>query len=82
MPNATSPPGASLLSAADRSLVLIDFQAHMAFATKSIAPELLRNSTALVSRAAKAFGVPSIQTTVAEKSFSGPAFGAFEGGHA
>lgn len=82
MSNATSPPGASLLSAAGYSLLLIDLQSHMAFATKSIAPELLRNIAALVSRAAKAFGVPTILTTVADKSVSDPMFGAFEGGHA
>lgn len=82
MPNATSSPGASLLSAADYSLLLIDLQSHMAFATKSIAPELLRNNAALIKRAAKAFGGPSTLTTVAEKSVSGPAFGASEGGHA
>lgn len=82
MPNATSPPGALLLSATDHSLVLIDLQSHMAFAIKSITPELLRNNAALISRAAKAFGVPSTLTTVAEKSVSGPAFGASEGGHA
>lgn len=82
MPNATSPPGASLLSATDHSPLLIDLQSHMAFATKSIAPELLRNSAALVSPTAKAFGVPTILTTIADKSVSGPMFDAFEGGHA
>lgn len=82
MPNATSPPDASLLSATDHSLVLIVFQAHMAFDTKSIAPELLRNIAALLKRAVKAFGGPSTLTPVAEKSVSGPAFGASEGGHA
>lgn len=79
---ATSPPGASLLSAMDHSLLLIDLPSHMAFATKSIAPELLRNNAALIKRAAKAFGGPSTLTTVAEKSVSGPAFGASECGHA
>ncbi|HJO64189.1 MAG TPA: hydrolase [Sphingomonas sanguinis] len=74
MPKATPTPGSSLLSPTDHSLVLIDFQSQMAFATKSIAPELLRNNAALVSRAAEAFGVPTILTTVAEKSFSGPMF--------
>jgi hypothetical protein len=63
-------------------VALIDLQSHMAFATKSIALELLRNSAALVSRTAKAFRVPTILTTVCENSFSGPIFDAFEGGHA
>jgi nicotinamidase-related amidase len=74
MPKATPTPGSSLLSPTDHSLILIDFQSQMAFATKSIAPELLRNNAALVSRAARSFGVPTILTTVAEKSFSGPMF--------
>ena len=67
-------PGKSLISPTDHTLIMIDFQSQMAFATKSIAPELLRNNAALVSHAAKSFGVPTILTTVAEKSFSGPMF--------
>ncbi len=35
---------------------------------------LLRNNAALVARAAASFGVPSILTTVAERSFSGPMY--------
>jgi len=71
---ATPTPGKSLLSPADHTLVLIDFQSQMAFATKSIAPELLRNNAGLVARGGAGFKVPTILTTVAEKSFSGPMF--------
>jgi len=71
---ATPTPGKSLISTTDHTLVLIDFQSQMAFATKSIAPELLRNNAALISRAAKSFNVPTILTTVAAESFSGPMF--------
>lgn len=71
---ASATPGKSLISPSDHTLVLIDFQSQMAFATKSIAAELLRNNAALVGRAAKSFDVPTILTTVAEKSFSGPMF--------
>lgn len=71
---AKAAPGKSLISPTDHTLILIDFQSQMAFATKSIAPELLRNNAALISRAAKSFNVPTILTTVAEKSFSGPMF--------
>jgi nicotinamidase-related amidase len=46
----------------------------MAFATKSIDATILRNNASLISRAAKSFKVPTILTTVAEKSFSGPMF--------
>jgi nicotinamidase-related amidase len=46
----------------------------MAFATKSIDPTLLRNNVALISRAAADFGVSTILTTVAARTFSGPMF--------
>lgn len=71
---ATATPGKSLISPHDHTLILIDFQSQMAFATKSIATELLRNNAALISRGAKSFGVSTILTTVAEASFSGPMF--------
>jgi nicotinamidase-related amidase len=71
---ATPTPGKSLITPADHTLILIDFQSQMSFATRSIAPELLRNNAALVSHAAAAFGASTILTTVAEKSFSGPMF--------
>ena len=71
---ATPTPAKALLAPSNHALVLIDFQSQMAFATKSIAPELLRNNAALVSNGAAGFKVPTILTTVAEKSFSGPMF--------
>jgi nicotinamidase-related amidase len=73
-PIATATPGKSLISPTDHLLVMIDFQSQMAFATKSIDTTLLRNNAALVANAAAGFGVPTILTTVAEKSFSGPMF--------
>lgn len=71
---ATPIPGKTLLTPSDHALILIDYQSQMAFATKSIAPELLRNNAGLVAAAAAGFKVPTILTTVAEKSFSGPMF--------
>lgn len=71
---ATPTPGSKLISPTDHALVLIDFQSQMSFATKSIDAVTLRNNAALISHAAKGFGVPTILTTVAEKSFSGPMF--------
>ena len=71
---ATPTPGSNLISPTDHALVLIDFQSQMSFATKSIDAVTLRNNAALISHAAKGFGVPTILTTVAEKSFSGPMF--------
>lgn len=74
MPTATPTPAKSLLTPTDHTLILIDHQSQMAFATKSIAAEVLRNNTALVAKSAAGFKVPTILTTVAEKSFSGPIF--------
>lgn len=71
---ASAKPGKSLLTPKDHMLIMIDFQSQMAFATKSIDPTILRNNAALVAEAAKGFKVPTILTTVAEKSFSGPMF--------
>ncbi|HEV7258104.1 MAG TPA: hydrolase [Bosea sp. (in: a-proteobacteria)] len=71
---ATPTPGKTLLSPKDHTLILIDFQSQMAFATKSIDTTLLRNNAALISNGAAGFGVSTILTTVAEKSFSGPMF--------
>lgn len=71
---ATPTPGSKLLTPTDHALILIDFQSQMAFATHSIDAVNLRNNAALVSRAAAGFKVPTILTTVAEKSFSGPMF--------
>jgi len=71
---ATPTPGPLLLTPKDHTLIMIDFQSQMAFATKSIDAVELRNNAALVAHAAKGFGVSTILTTVAEKSFSGPMF--------
>ncbi|QTL02656.1 hydrolase [Aquabacter sp. L1I39] len=74
MPTATATPGKALIAPDNHLLVMIDFQSQMSFATKSIDAVNLRNNAALVARAAAGFKVPTILTTVAEKSFSGPMF--------
>ncbi|WP_219210648.1 hydrolase [Variovorax boronicumulans] len=71
---ATPTPGAKLLNPQDHTLLMIDFQSQMAFATHSIEAVTLRNNAALVANAAAGFGVSTVLTTVAEKSFSGPMF--------
>lgn len=71
---ATPTPAKGLLSPKDHTLILIDHQSQMSFATHSISATELRNNTALVAHAAAGFGVSTILTTVAEKSFSGPIF--------
>ena len=74
MPTATPTPGSLLLTPTDHTLILIDYQSQMAFATRSIDIVELRNNAALVGKAAAGFGVSTILTTVAEKTFSGPVF--------
>ena len=71
---ATPTAGPQLLTPTDHTLIMIDFQSQMAFATHSISATELRTNTALVARSAAGFGVSTILTTVAEKSFSGPMF--------
>ncbi|WP_201313446.1 hydrolase [Dyella sp. EPa41] len=71
---ASPTPGKQLLTPMDHALILIDFQSQMSFATHSIDAVSLRTNAALVANAAASFKVPTILTTVAEKSFSGPMF--------
>ena len=72
--NAKPVPGKTLVSPQDHTLIMIDHQSQMAFATKSIDAVMLRNNAALVAHSAKVFGVSTILTTVAEQTFSGPIF--------
>ncbi|MBC7889084.1 MAG: hydrolase [Ferruginibacter sp.] len=67
-------PSPALLNPTNHALVMIDHEGQMAFATKSITMEELRNNVALTAHAAKLFKVPTVLTTVHEKSFSGPLF--------
>ena len=71
---ATPVPSSQLLTPKDHALIMIDFQSQMSFATHSIDATTLRTNAALVANAAASFKVPTILTTVAEKSFSGPMF--------
>ena len=71
---ATPTPGAKLLTPKDHTLIMIDYQSQMSFATHSIDANLLRTNAALVAHSAAGFGASTILTTVAEKSFSGPMF--------
>ncbi|CAM3345623.1 hydrolase [Corallococcus sp. ZKHCc1 1396] len=74
MATATAAPGKTLLNPSDHTLILIDFQPQMAFATHSIHANQLRTHVSLIAGAARVFNVSTILTTVAEKSFSGPMF--------
>src|ERR1700720_2462746 len=50
MPKAQATPGKTLLSPTDHTLIMIDHQSRMSFATKSIDAVLLRNNCALVAK--------------------------------
>lgn len=67
-------PSPELLSPTNHALLLIDHEGQMAFATKSIDAIELRNNVGLISGASKIFKIPTVVTTVAEKTFSGPVF--------
>jgi hypothetical protein len=63
-----------LLTPQNSTLVLIDHQPQMAFAAQSMDTQLLINNVTGLAKAAKIFSVPTILTTVASKTFSGPIF--------
>ena len=67
-------PSSNLINPTNHALVLIDFEGQMGFAGKNIAISDLRNNTAIIAGASTIFKVPTIVTTVAETSFSGPVF--------
>jgi len=67
-------PSPELLTPDNHVLVMIDHESQMAFPVTNIPIMTLRNNVALVAGGSKIFKVPTIITTVAEKSFSGPVF--------
>ena len=73
-PTFAGEPAKSLLTPDNHTLILIDHQPQMAFATTSHDIVELRNNVAGLAKSAKAFKVPTILTTVDETSFSGPLF--------
>jgi len=73
-PIATAAPARSLVTPNDHTLMMIDHQSQMAFPLTSIEVGGLRDNTAIVAKAAAAFGVATIVTSVAATSFSGPVF--------
>jgi len=72
--SAKATPGAKLLTPSDHTLLMIDFQSQMSFATHSIDGITLRNNAVLVAQAAAGFKVSTILTTVEATSFSGPMY--------
>jgi nicotinamidase-related amidase len=71
---ATGKPSPRLLTPQNSAIILIDHQPQMAFAVQSIDRTLLTNNVTGLAKTAKVFNIPTVLTTVAEKSFSGPLF--------
>lgn len=67
-PATTSP----LLTPENSTLLLIDYQPQMFFGVQSHDRQAIRNGVTGLAKAAKAFDIPTILTTVAAESFSGP----------
>lgn len=65
-------PSLELLTPNNFTLALIDHQPQMFFGVQSTDREMLINNVVGLAKAAKIFKVPTVLTTVAAKSFSGP----------
>jgi nicotinamidase-related amidase len=61
----------SLLTPTNSTVILIDHQPQMLFGVANIDRQTLLNNTVGLAKAAKAFNVPTILTSVETKSFSG-----------
>lgn len=62
----------SLIKPDEIAVVLIDHQPQMLFGVQSIDRQSLISNAAGLAKAAKIFNVPTVLTTVAARSFSGP----------
>jgi nicotinamidase-related amidase len=65
-------PSADLLTPDNAVMVFVDHQPQMFFGTGSGDRAAIINSTVGLAKAARAFDVPAVLTTVAAESFSGP----------
>ena len=63
-----------LLAPEESALILIDYQPQMLFAVQSMDRQTLVNNVVGLAKGAKAFGVPTLLTTVSAESFSGATF--------
>lgn len=64
----------TLLTPTNCTLLLVDYQPQMLFAVKSIDSETLVNNAIGLAKSAKAFKVPTILTSISQKSFNGKIF--------
>ncbi len=63
-----------ILTPSNHTLLMIDHQPQMAFATKSHDMTLVRNNVAGLAETAKTFNVPTVLSTVSADTFSGQIF--------
>lgn len=63
---------AALLEPQDCALLMVDFQAGLAFGVESAPRQMLLNSAIALAETAMAFGIPVIASTSASKVYSGP----------
>ena len=67
MPN----PKLEVLTPQNSQLIFIDHQPQMAFGVQSVDRQVLKNNVVGLAKAARAFNIPTIITTVETESFSG-----------
>ncbi|MFB9245837.1 hydrolase [Massilia antarctica] len=64
-------PKLDVLTPHNSQLIFIDHQPQMAFGVQSIDRQVLKNNTVALAKAAKAFNIPTVITTVETQAFSG-----------
>ena len=63
-----------VLTPQNAQLIIIDHQPQMAFGVQSIDRQPLKNNVVGLAKAARAFGIPTVITTVESESFSGKTY--------
>lgn len=66
-----SNPKLEVLTPQNSQIIFIDHQPQMAFGVQSIDRQTLKNNTVALAKAAKAFNIPTVITTVETQGFSG-----------
>ena len=66
-----SNPKLEVLTPQNSQLIFIDHQPQMAFGVQSIDRQTLKNNVVALAKAAKAFGIPTMITSVETQAFSG-----------
>ena len=69
-----SNPKLEVLTPQNSQLIFIDQQPQMAFGVQSMDRQALKNNVVALAKAAKAFNIPTIITTVETEGFSGPTY--------